>query len=177
MKNRLIWMITFLAFLPLLLSLVACGEKEVIEKAQVRPIRAIEIVGVEPFGGRWYPGKATATQEVNISFRVPGTVNRISFNIGDEVKQGDILARLDPKDYQVDLSNAQAQRSKASSSFALADSEYARVARVFEKDPGAVSKSMVDVRKAEVAVARAQVTSTKADVERALDSLSYTYMP
>ena len=173
MKNRLTCIITFLS---LLLALVACGEKEVIEKDTVRPIRSMKIADVEPFGGRLFPGKATATQAANMSFRVSGTVNRITVDIGVEVKRGDILARLDPQDYQVELNNAKAQRSKASSGLALAESEYARVARVFEKDPGAVSKSMVDVRRAELDTARAQVASAKAAVERAVDNLSYTYM-
>ena len=176
MKNRLTWIITLFSFLPLLLSLVACGEKEVIEKDAVRPIRTMKIANVEPFGGRWFPGLATATQQANLSFRVAGTVNRISYNVGDDVNQGDLLARLDPQDYQVELNNAKAQRSKANSGLALAESEYARVARVFDKDPGAVSKSMVDVRRAELDTARAQVDSAKAAVDRAVDNLSYTYL-
>ena len=176
MKNRLTWIITFLSFLPLLLTLVACGEKEVIEKDSVRPIRAMKIETLEPFGGRWFPGQATATQEANMSFRVSGNVNKITVDVGDNVKQGDLLARLDPKDYQVELNNSKAQLRKAKSGLQLAESEYARVARVFEKDPGAVSKSMVDVRKAELDSAGAQVSSARAAVERSTDNLGYTYL-
>ncbi len=176
MKNRLIWILSLLAFLPLLLTLVACGEKEVVGKDEVRPIRAMKIADVEPFGGRWYPGQATATQEANLSFRIAGTVNRIPVDIGDEVKQGDLLARLDPRDYQVELNNAKAQQRKAISGFELAESEYDRVLRVFEKDPGAVSKSMVDTRKAQKDSAEAQIESAKAAVERATDNMSYTYL-
>jgi len=176
MKNRLTWIITFLSLLPLLLTLVACGEKEVIEKDSVRPIRAMKIETLEPFGGRWFPGQATATQEANMSFRVAGNVNKITVDVGDNVKQGDLLARLDPKDYQVELNNSKAQLRKAKSGLELAESEYARVARVFEKDPGAVSKSMVDVRKAELDSAGAQVSSAMAAVERSTDNLGYTYL-
>jgi RND family efflux transporter MFP subunit len=173
MKNRLI-LLTLL--MTTVLALVACGEKEVVEKDTVRPIKAMKVGAEEPFGGRWFPGKATATQEANLSFRVSGTVQRIPVDIGTEVKQGDLLARLDPQDYQVALNNAQAQLRKATAGLDLAESEYARVARVFQKDPGAVSKSMVDVRKAELDTARAQIVSAKAEVERATDNLSYTYM-
>ena len=176
MKNRLTWIVTALLFLPLLLTLVACGEKEVEKKEEVRPVRAMTITEPEPFSGRWFPGKATATQEANLSFRVPGTVDVISVNIGDNIKQGTLLARLDPKDYQVALNDAKAQLEKAKAGLDLAESEYARVARVFEKDPGAVSKSMVDVRKAELDTAKAQVISARASLERAKDDLSYTYL-
>lgn len=170
MKNRLIWIITLLS---LFLVIVACSEKEV-EKAEIRPIKSMKIAGEEPFGGRWFPGRATATQEANMSFRIPGTVNSIPVDVGAEVKQGDLLARLDPQDYQVELNNAKAQLGKATAGSELAESEYARVARVFDTDPGAVSKSMVDVRKAEVDSAKAQVTSANAAVEKAADNMRYT---
>lgn len=173
MKNRL-----FLTMLLIttLMAPVACGEKEVIEKDEVRPVKVMTVGVQEPFGGRWFPGRATATQEANLSFRVPGTVSRIQVDIGANVAQGDLLARLDPQDYQVALNSARAEWSKARAGLELADAEYERVARVFEKDPGAVSKSMVDARKAQLDTARAQLITAEAAVESAKDNLSYTYL-
>jgi RND family efflux transporter MFP subunit len=173
MKKRLILLMLFMTSL---LVLVACGEKEVTEKDEVRPVRAMTLSDPEPFSGRWFPGKATATQKANLSFRVPGTVEVIPVDIGDNVKKGALLARLDPKDYQVALNDARAQLKKARAGLDLAESEYARVARVYEKDPGAVSKSMVDVRKAELDTAKAQVVSARASVESAEDNLGYSYL-
>jgi len=173
MKNRLLLFMILVATLP---TLVACGEKDVVEKIEVRPIKAMVVADLVPLGGRWFPGMATATQEANLSFRVSGSVDSIKVDIGADVKQGDLLARLDPRDYQVELNNAKAQLRKAVSGLDLAKSEYDRVARVFEKDSGAVSKSMVDVRKAELYTAHAQVASAKAAVERTTDLLSYTYL-
>jgi len=173
MKNRLIVM---LLLMTALLVLVACGEKKEITKDEVRPVKAMKLADPEPFGGRWFPGKATATQEVNLSFRVSGRVEQIQVDVGAEVKQGDLLAQLDPQDYQVELNNAEAQISKASAGLDLAESEYARVARVYDKDPGAVSKSMVDVRRAQLDTAKAQVISAKAALERAKDNLNYTFL-
>jgi RND family efflux transporter MFP subunit len=173
MKNRLIVMLLLMTALP---ALVACGEKEAITKDEVRPVKAMQVLSPQPFGGRWFPGKATATQEVNLSFRVSGRVDRIPVDVGAEVKEGDLLARLDPQDYQVELNNAEAQISKASAELDLAESEYARVARVYDKDPGAVSKSMVDVRRAQLDTATAQVASAKAALERAKDNLNYTFL-
>jgi len=171
MKKRL--MLTML-LITTLVAMLGCGEKEVITKDEIRPIKAIKVGEMEPFGGRWYPGKATATQVANLSFRVPGTVARIPVDLGDQVKQGALLARLDPQDYQVALNSAQAQLSKANSGLDLAVSEHERVARVFDKDPGAVSKSLVDVRKAQLDAAKAEVVSAQAAVESAMDNLSYT---
>lgn len=176
MKNRFKWIMTILSLVTLLISLAACGEKEVEKKDEIRPVRAMTIAEPQPFSGRWFPGRATATQEANLSFRVPGTVETIPVDIGDHVKQGDLLARLDPKDYQVALNAARAHLERAKAELELAESEYARVDRVFEKDPGAVSKSMVDARKAQLDTAKAQILSARAAVESAEDNLRYTYL-
>ncbi len=173
MKNRCLLM---MVLVTVLMVLVACGEKEAVEKDEVRPVKAMKVGDLEPFGGRWFPGKATATQEANLAFRVPGTVHRIPVDVGTNVTTGDLLARLDPQDYQVALNDAQAQLRKAKAGLELAESEYERVARVFQKDPGAVSKSMVDVRKAELDTAKAQVVSAQAAVESATDNLNYTFL-
>lgn len=170
MKNRL--MLLMLVVITVL-NLVGCGEKEVVAKDEIRPIKAMKVGDVEPFGGRWFPGKATATQQANLSFRVSGAVEKIPVDLGTQVKKGDLLARLDPQDYHVALNSAQAQLRKAQADLELAESEYDRVARVYDKDPGAVSKSMVDVRKAQMDSSRAQIVSARAAVESATDNLSY----
>lgn len=158
--------------LPLLL--VGCGEEEVVEKDLTRPIKVVKVGEEQAFGGRWFPGQAKPAEEANLSFRVPGTINDLPVVVGDDVELGDVLARLDRRDYQVKVNDAEASLRKARAGLALARSEFARVARVFEKDPGAVSKSMVDVRQAELDTAKAQVVSAEAAVESARDNLSYT---
>jgi len=64
--------------------LIGCGKEEV-EEVNIRPIRAVQIGGAEEFIGRWFPGKATAVQEANLSFRVPGTLSQFPVDLGDEV--------------------------------------------------------------------------------------------
>jgi RND family efflux transporter MFP subunit len=160
--------------LTTLLVIAACGKQEVTTKDEIRPVRALKLTSLEPFGGRWYPGKATATQVANLSFRVSGAVERILVDIGARVTRGDLLARLDPQDYQVALSRARAELRKAEAGFELAGAEYERVVRVYEKDPGAVSKSLVDVRKAQLDSAKAGIVAAQAAVKRARDDLGYT---
>lgn len=173
MKNRLL---ALELLMTMLVVLTACGEKEVITKDEVRPVKALELTGPQPFGGRWYPGQAAATQEANLSFRVPGTVDRIPVDVGVQVKKGELLARLDPQDFNIALNDAKAQLRKEKAGFELAGAEYERVVRVHEKDPGAVSKSLVDVRKAQLDSARAQVVSAQAAVDKARDDLTYTLL-
>ena len=153
--------------------LSACGEEEA-PKEVIRPIKAMKIGGIEAFTGRWFPGKAKAAQEANLSFRVAGTLNEIPVKVGDEVKQGQLLAKLDPRDFEVALSNSRAQLNRVQAAVNLAKTEFERVENIRKKDPGAVSQSMVDTKQAEYDSARAQLRSAQAEVTRYKDNLSYT---
>lgn len=158
-----------------LLALVGCG-KEQVEPKSIRPVKVMEVGGAQVIVNRWFPGQAKAAQEVNLSFRVPGTLAEFPVNLGDEVQEGSLLARLDPRDYQVALRNAEAQLSKAQASLDLAKADFERVDRVRQQDPGAVSQALVDARRGERDAAQAQVASARTAVAAARDNLNYTYL-
>ena len=164
-----------LLLLPVL-SLVGCKKEEPAEKSVVRPVKAMQVGGAEVLIGRTFPGQAKASQEVNLAFRIAGTLIERSVDVGTEVKEGDLVARLDPRDYQVELDNAQGQLAKARAALTLAKSDYERVTRIQAKDPGAISEAMVDAKRGERDSARAQVRSLNADLDAAKDNLDYTYL-
>lgn len=56
-----------------------------------------------------YPGKVKAAQDVNLAFKVSGTLARFHVEEGTPVKAGQLLAELDPTDYQVQLDATEAQ--------------------------------------------------------------------
>ena len=85
-----------------------------------------------------------------------------------------MLAKLDPRDFEVALSNARAQLNRVQAAVKLAKSEFDRVDKIRQKDPGAVSQSMVDSRRGEYDSAVAQLSSAQAEVTRVKDSLEYT---
>jgi RND family efflux transporter MFP subunit len=159
-----------LAFGLLLFLFTSGCEKEVatVEKL-VRPVKALKVADVDTFQGIKYNGIAAATREVDLSFRVGGPMIARPGNVGDEVKKGQIVALIDPRDYEVrlrtaeaqlsrvkatlqamrkarpeDISRAQAKVNSAQSQVTLAMSEYNRIMRIKKRDPGAVSGSMVD---------------------------------
>ncbi len=51
--------------------LAGCGQREA-EREIVRPVRAMQVAGAGALQERWFPGRAQATQEVNLAFEVPG---------------------------------------------------------------------------------------------------------
>lgn len=172
--NKHMRLVTLIIFPLLFLS--ACSKKEGPKEDVIRPVKAIQIKGLEVLTGRTFPGKAKATQEANLSFRVNGTLSQFPIKVGDEVKKGQLMVRLDPRDYEVNLQNARGQLDKARAALKLAQNDYDRVVRIRDRDPGAISEAMIDAKLGERDSAAAQVKSLEAQVDTARDALSYTYL-
>jgi membrane fusion protein (multidrug efflux system) len=93
----------------------------------------------------------------NISSRVTGTVIAVLVDDNEFVRQGQVLVRLDPRDYQVKVDQARASYIKTKVS-------YDRMNVV--KGDGAISQDIYDQ-------SQASITSDKATLDDALDQLSY----
>ncbi len=159
-----------------LLFLFACSKEEPPKKEVIRPVKAVQVGGLEVLTGRTFPGTAKATREANLSFRVNGSLSQFPAKVGDEVKKGKLMARLDPRDYEVNVRNARGQLDRARAAMKLAQSSYDRVVGIRAKDPGAISEAMIDAKLGERDSAKAQVASLEAQVATAKDALSYTYL-
>jgi len=96
-------------------TILACQRPE--PKPFVRPVRAMRI-GDTSQVSRGLPGRARAVQEVNLSFRVSGPLVELPVDVGDVVEKGRSLARIDPRDYQVKLEDAQGRLARAEASLA-----------------------------------------------------------
>lgn len=56
-----------------------------------------------------YPGKVKAAEDINMAFRVGGTIHRIYVEEGVKVRKGQLLAELDPTDYKIQLDATEAE--------------------------------------------------------------------
>jgi RND family efflux transporter MFP subunit len=153
---------------------VGCSSQETESKPKVRPVRAIQVGEPQLLGGRWFPGQAEPTEEVNLSFRVGGPLISRPINVGDVVKAGQVLARIDPQDYSVRLENVQGQLGTAMRDLELAEKEYKRLTRIRKQDPGAISEAAIDRALAAKDRSLEEIKSLKASVQHAKDQLSYT---
>ncbi len=59
-----------------------------------------------------YPGRVRASEEVNLGFKVSGRIARVLVKEGDYVKKGQLIAELDPSDYQVQLQATEAEHAR-----------------------------------------------------------------
>ncbi len=152
-----------------------CQEKTP-PKETIRMVRALQVSDPANFAARWFPGQAKATQEVDLSFRVAGPLIERPINVGDEVPKGQELARIDPRDFEVELRNVQGQLERERAVLKRAEADYERVTRIKKQDPGAVSQALLDRTRQLVASSRANIRSLQASVAAARDRLSYTYL-
>jgi RND family efflux transporter MFP subunit len=153
-------------------ALLAACEKEKEEKAAkevVRPIKMMTVASSRDTLQRRFPGKVRAARQVDLAFQVDGPLIELPVDEGQRVKRGDLIARIDPRDFEVTLeraegrlSNAEAQLkamrqarpedirrmeanlAKADAAVKLAQAEYDRIVRIKQADPGAVSQGMLD---------------------------------
>jgi RND family efflux transporter MFP subunit len=94
------------------LAVSACEEPPEPQEI-VRPIRAIKVVDAEGLSGRTFPCRAQPIQEINISFDVPGRLVERPVDVGAEVEASDLLAKLEPSDFQNALAQAEARAKQA----------------------------------------------------------------
>ena len=62
------------------------------EAELLRPVRAMKVSDLATLEARSFPGRAQATQELDLSFRVGGPLTTRPVNVGDKVRRGDIVA-------------------------------------------------------------------------------------
>ena len=89
--------------------LPACGEKQ----ERVEEIRPVTALKVAPAGGDQdvrYTGDVRARHETALGFRVPGKIVVREVEIGSRVKRDQVLARLDPSDFRLNIEAARSDR-------------------------------------------------------------------
>jgi membrane fusion protein, multidrug efflux system len=102
-------------------------------------------------------GTVAAIQGVTVSADLPGTVDKIHFESGQAVKEGDILVELDTRQEHAQLANLEAQRD-------LAQVQFGRAEQLSKA--GVISKSDYDNAAAQQKATAAQVGDIKAAIAR-----------
>jgi len=101
----------------LTLLLGGCTEDPPPQVEVIRPVKAVKIADFAGFFERSFPGKAKATQEVDLAFDVEGTLVERPVNIGDEVEAGQPVAQLDQRDFRARVKAAEAELAKSAANF------------------------------------------------------------
>jgi len=116
-------------------------------------------------------GKIAAREVVSIQPQVSGRITQIHFVDGADVKAGQLLFTIDPRPFQAQLNQAEANLAQAEAALSLAKTNFARVESV--SDPRAVSRQDYDTKKSAVDSADALVKQNRAAVENGRLNLEY----
>lgn len=133
-----------------------CRGEKAVERAPV--VRAVKVVtvGGDSAQSRSFPGRVQASDQVDLSFRVDGPLTEFPVVEGDSVSKGQVVARIDPRDYRIRLDSARAVVERT-------DADFRRYSALYEKD--AVSKAQLDQAVAARDVARAREEDAAANLE------------
>lgn len=91
----------------------ACSEEKAEVKQVIRPVKVVEIAKAGDTRKLDYSGSVKTRTEMNLGFRVAGKITERLVDIGDKVKPGDVLARMDSTDYQLAVKTAEANLAAA----------------------------------------------------------------
>ncbi len=161
-----------LAIVTALALLAACEATPPPAEPEVRPVRYSRVVAAGTQEAETFSGVAQAPMETDLSFKVSGTLIELPVALGDRLKAGALIGRLDPTDYRVRLEEAEAGLAQARAQERNAAASYERVRGLYENRNA--SRSDLDSARAAFESARASVNAARQKLEAARLQLSYT---
>lgn len=144
----------------------AAGQKQTIKVSTFKPFKSDTPIMRE------YTGSIMALQEVPVRSKVSGTVMEKYITGGQQVTEGQPLYRLDTRNYNSQLANAQAQAAQASANYENAATDLARYDQLIAA--GAISQKVYDNQKAAVDAYKGAVDAAEAQVAIASTNLGDT---
>lgn len=111
------------------------------------------------------PGSIDAFQQVQITARVQGVVDKVSFVEGQNVKQGEVLASIESERYSIAVNQASSTLAKAQATQRSAEAALNRRLEAQKQSPGLIPGEEIEQKST-------QVDTAKADVDAAKQALS-----
>jgi multidrug efflux system membrane fusion protein len=119
-------------------------------------------------------GSVTAFYTANIKSRVDGQIMRVNFTEGQNVKEGDLLILIDPRPYQAQLDQMQAQLFKDQATLRDAQLNLQRYTTLIPS--GSIAQQQVDTQKSLVDQLDGQVRTDQAQIENAKLQIVYCHI-
>lgn len=151
--------------------LTACSRPAPAEE----PVRSVKVltVGADNMQSALeFSGEVRPRIESRLGFRVAGKLTRRHVELGQRVKAGQVLAQLDPQDYQLAADAAQAQLGAAVTNRDLAAADFKRFKEL--KEQNFISGAELERREATLKAAQAQVDQAKAQLSTQRNQGAYT---
>ncbi|HEX8418255.1 MAG TPA: efflux RND transporter periplasmic adaptor subunit [Methylobacterium sp.] len=158
-----------------MVALSACNQKQQNAATVPPPPPEVTIITVKaqpiPYQ-RDLPGRVAPLRIAEVRSRVAGLVIKRTFEQGSLVKEGDVLYKIDPAPFQVELESAEAALAKAEAALVLASQQADRLETLLSRQTA--SQAQYDSAYAGQKQAQAEVAGAKATRDRAKLNLGYT---
>ncbi len=140
------------------------------ERKSVRPVKAERLVLPPPERIMTFPGRAKALKEVDLSFRVGGPLTELNVDDGMKVSKGDVVARIDDRDFRVTMKTLEATLAASKAQLVEVKRQYERYQNLVKVN--AASKSTYEQMKAGFEMAEARVDADTRNLEAARNALT-----
>ena len=161
-----------LFFIALMAIFVAgCASKESPEEA-IRPVYFQKVDRNAGTEIRSFSGVAQPRDEAKLSFKVGGTIQEIAVQLGDTVKRGGVIARLDATDYRINYNKAMASLKNAEVQLITAKSAFLRIESLYAGNNASLND--YEKAKAQYESAQAMTQTARELVSAAQNQLDYT---
>ena len=141
------------------------------------PVRSVKVitVGLGAFeSGQEYAGEVRARVESRLGFRVAGKITKRTVEVGQRVMAGQLLAQLDPRDYQLAADAGRAQVVSATTQRDLAAADLTRYRAL--KDQNFISGAELERREATLKAAQATLEQAQAQLAGQGNQTGYTQL-
>lgn len=152
--------------------LAGCGDEEVKKPEVARPAKILTIEKGYMMGTRSFPGKVAPSEDAKLSFRISGPLVKLPVDSGTEVKKGQLIAQIDPRDFETAVAATNASIEELNARLKDANLTFERYKSLIAKN--AVSQAQFDTSKNTVAALKANLKSLEAQKKKNLDTLADT---
>jgi len=117
-------------------------------------------------------GVVEATRQSTVSAQITGRVKEVNFDVGDKVKKGQIILRIDEREADQALAGSQAQLQQSQAALQNAQVSYERSKQLFAKK--FISQSALDKALSDYRMAQAQTAASEAKAKQSALAQAYT---
>jgi membrane fusion protein, multidrug efflux system len=155
-------------------AVAACRRQQEAQAPDPRPVRTVTVEREDAGETVSLTGHIAAEDEAALAFRIPGRMVQRFVNVGDIVKPGQELARLDPQDELNGLRSAQTRRVAAEAQLTQARLAFERQRTLLAQ--GHTPRAQFDLAEKTLRTAQAQADDAEVQVRIAADRVSYTVL-
>ena len=172
--KKLLHFIRVLFWISLMAIMEGCGGNDEKDNAPIRPVKTYRVENTPSHGTWTYPGEIKARIETILSFRVSGKMLERPVEIGDPIRKGHVLAKLDSSDYHLSAQAVKSQLIAAKAEMEFSADELTRHRELLRQK--VISQPDLDKRETTYVAARERVAALQAQLSQTINQTRYAVL-